>query len=92
MAASVEELCLIDVEDNKDYKIFVSCEDAEKARKGKNAITNLDFSINMNTIFTSFTNMNFATLLLQKAKKHKYDSLALQATDKRKYHKYRYKK
>jgi len=38
MAAPTEELLLIDAEDNKEYKIIVSSEDAEKARRGTNAI------------------------------------------------------
>ncbi|XP_025157428.1 uncharacterized protein LOC112589229 isoform X2 [Harpegnathos saltator] len=46
MAAPIEEVCLIDAEDNKEYKIILSSGDAEKARR----------------------NMNFATLLLAKAK------------------------
>lgn len=37
MAASLtlEEMCLIDAEDNKEYKILISSEDAERVRKGK---------------------------------------------------------
>jgi len=38
MAALTEELLLIDAEDNKEYKIIVSSEDAEKARGGTNVI------------------------------------------------------
>lgn len=82
MAASLEELCLIDAEDNKDYKIFVSSEDVKKAKKGKNVITNFDILINMNIIFTSFTDMRFATELLEEAEKRN----ASQAINERKYH------
>ncbi|KYN02345.1 hypothetical protein ALC62_06839 [Cyphomyrmex costatus] len=47
MAASVEEICLIDAEMNKEYIILLNGLDAEKAR----------------------TDVNFATQLLEKAKR-----------------------
>ncbi|EFN78498.1 hypothetical protein EAI_11102 [Harpegnathos saltator] len=64
MAAPIEEVCLIDAEDNKEYKIILSSGDAEKARR----------------------NMNFATLLLAKAKEQ---YMLPQATSERKYNEFK---
>lgn len=88
MAASVEELSLIDAEDNKEYKIIVSREDAEKARKGKSAICNLDIVINFHTVI-SFIDMTFATLLLKEAKKSVMQPICntFENINERKYHK-----
>jgi len=38
MAASNEQLLLIDAEDNKEYTVIISAEDADRARRGINAI------------------------------------------------------
>jgi len=38
MAASNEQLLLIDAEDNREYKVIVSAEDAKRARRGINII------------------------------------------------------
>jgi len=38
MVAPMEKVCLIDAEGNKEYKIILSSEDTEKARRGKYTI------------------------------------------------------
>jgi len=65
--APTEELLLIDAKDDKEYKIIVSVEDAEKARRGTNAINNnnnFDIFINENTIVIYFYRRNFCNVAI----------------------------
>jgi len=95
MAASNEQLLLIDAEDNKEYKVIVSAEDAERARRGINAINiimnNFNIFINMETLLLFiFIDVTFATLLLEEAKRNIVQSYNLPCnislTNERKYH------